>query len=379
MASASDKFSSDDYRFMARALQLAEKGRYTTQPNPRVGCVLVRNNQVIGEGYHRLAGQPHAERVALANVTEKTEGATAYVTLEPCCHHGKTPPCTEALIEAKVSRVVVAMKDPNSLVAGNGIKKLHQAGIDVSCGLLEDQAKALNPGFIKRMSLGLPFVRCKLATSVDGKTAMANGESVWITSEASRRDVQYLRAQSSAIMTGSGTVRHDNPSLNVRLTGQELRLDEDLPVYQPVRVILDTTLQTPVDAKIFKQPGRVLIYCGNERYENATKYTKHSGSNVTVVPVDLHNEKLVIEQVLKDLAEREINEVLLETGATLAGAAINAGLIDELIVYQAPSLMGHDARPLVVLPGIDSMSEKINMRLIDQRQVGPDQRMIFTL
>ncbi len=379
MASASDKFSSDDYRFMARALQLAEKGRYTTQPNPRVGCVLVRNNQVIGEGYHRLAGQPHAERVALANVTEKTEGATAYVTLEPCCHHGKTPPCTEALIEAKVSRVVVAMEDPNSLVAGNGIKKLQQAGIDVSCGLLEDQAKALNPGFIKRMSLGLPFVRCKLATSVDGKTAMANGESVWITSEASRRDVQYLRAQSSAIMTGSGTVRHDNPSLNVRLTGQELRLDEDLPVYQPVRVILDTTLQTPVDAKIFKQPGRVLIYCGNERYENATKYTKHSGSNVTVVPVDLHNEKLVIEQVLKDLAEREINEVLLETGATLAGAAINAGLIDELIVYQAPSLMGHDARPLVVLPGIDSMSEKINMRLIDQRQVGPDQRMIFTL
>jgi diaminohydroxyphosphoribosylaminopyrimidine deaminase/5-amino-6-(5-phosphoribosylamino)uracil reductase len=253
---------------------------------------------------------------------------------------------------------------------------LSQAGIQVSSGLLEEQAKALNPGFIKRMQQGLPFVRCKLASSVDGKTAMADGESVWITSEASRRDVQYLRAQSSAIMSGSGTVAHDNPSMNVRLGQTALQLDTDIPVRQPIRVILDTTLQTPADAKILKQPGQVLIYCGNESHGVATKYTD---SNVTVVPVDLHNHKLVLEQVLRDLAARETNEVLLETGATLAGAAIKAGLIDELIVYQAPSLMGHDARPLVVLPGIDSMSEKINMRLIDQRQVGPDQRMIFTL
>ena len=375
MALAADKFSADDYRYMARALKLAEKGRYTTHPNPRVGCVLVKNHRIIGEGYHRKAGEAHAERLAIANASENPEGATAYVTLEPCCHHGKTPPCTDALIEAKLSRVVVAMQDPNSLVAGKGLDLLRQAGVTVAAGLLEEQAVLLNPGFIKRMSHGLPFVRCKLASSIDGKTAMASGESVWITSEASRRDVQLLRAQSSAIMTGSGTVSHDNPSLNVRLNAEDLQIDSDLPVHQPVRVILDTTLQTPTDAKIFKQPGQVLLYCGIESQADSSKY---NDSKVTVVPVDLHNHKLAIEQVLKDLAERQINEVLLETGATLAGAAIKAGLIDELIVYQAACLMGHEARSLAVLPGIESMSDKINLRLVDHRRVGPDQRLTFS-
>ena len=375
MALAADKFSADDYRYMARALKLAEKGRYTTHPNPRVGCVLVKNNRIIGEGYHRKAGEAHAERLAIANASENPEGATAYVTLEPCCHHGKTPPCTDALIEAKLSRVVVAMQDPNSLVAGKGLDLLRQAGVTVAAGLLEEQAVLLNPGFIKRMSHGLPFVRCKLASSIDGKTAMASGESVWITSEASRRDVQLLRAQSSAIMTGSGTVSHDNPSLNVRLNAEDLQIESDLPVHQPVRVILDTTLQTPTDAKIFKQPGQVLLYCGIESQADSSKY---NDSKVTVVPVDLHNHKLAIEQVLKDLAERQINEVLLETGATLAGAAIKAGLIDELIVYQAACLMGHEARSLAVLPGIESMSDKINLRLVDHRRVGPDQRLTFS-
>jgi diaminohydroxyphosphoribosylaminopyrimidine deaminase/5-amino-6-(5-phosphoribosylamino)uracil reductase len=375
MALAADKFSADDYRYMARALKLAEKGRYTTHPNPRVGCVLVKNNRIIGEGYHRKAGEAHAERLAIANASENPEGATAYVTLEPCCHHGKTPPCTDALIEAKLSRVVVAMQDPNSLVAGKGLDLLRQAGVTVAVGLLEQQAVLLNLGFIKRMSHGLPFVRCKLASSIDGKTAMASGESVWITSEASRRDVQLLRAQSSAIMTGSGTVSHDNPSLNVRLNAEDLQIDSDLPVHQPVRVILDTTLQTPTDAKILKQPGQVLLYCGIESQADSSKY---SNSKVTVVPVDLHNHKLAIEQVLKDLAERQINEVLLETGATLAGAAIKAGLIDELIVYQAACLMGHEARSLAVLPGIESMSDKINLRLVDHRRIGPDQRLTFS-
>ena len=375
MALAADKFSADDYRYMARALKLAEKGRYTTHPNPRVGCVLVKNNRIIGEGYHRKAGEAHAERLAIANASENPEGATAYVTLEPCCHHGKTPPCTDALIEAKLSRVVVAMQDPNSLVAGKGLDLLRQAGVTVAAGLLEEQAVLLNPGFIKRMSHGLPFVRCKLASSIDGKTAMASGESVWITSEASRRDVQLLRAQSSAIMTGSGTVSHDNPSLNVRLNAEDLQIDSDLPVHQPVRVILDTTLQTATDAKIFKQPGQVLLYCGIESQADSSKY---SDSKVTVVPVDLHNHKLAIEQVLKDLAKRQINEVLLETGATLAGAAIKAGLIDELIVYQAACLMGHEARSLAVLPGIESMSDKINLRLVDHRRIGPDQRLTFS-
>lgn len=360
---------------MARAIQLAKKGWYTAHPNPRVGCVIVKNRQVIGEGYHRKSGELHAERNALANCSENPAGATAFVTLEPCCHQGKTPPCTDGLIEAGVAEVVIAMQDPNPLVAGRGVEKLQEAGIAVSSGLLAQQAAALNPGFIQRMSRQRPFVRCKLACSLDGRTAMASGESVWISSEHSRCDVQRLRAESSAIMTGVGTVLADDPSLNVRLSRQDLALDDDLDVLQPVRVILDEKLQTPVDAKILSVSGNVMIFCAEAAAGDAGKYT---GDNVSVLAVESDGDRLNLEQVLQVLAERQINDVLLESGATLAGSAIQAGLVDELVVYQAPHLMGHEARALLNLPGMDTMSDRVSLKLIDERRIGPDLKMTFT-
>ena len=369
-------FSADDYRFMARAIQLAKKGWYTTRPNPRVGCVIVKNQQIIGEGFHRRAGELHAERIALANCSEDPAGATAYVTLEPCCHHGKTPPCTDALIESGVSEVVIAMQDPNPLVAGQGIVKLEKAGITVRSGLLEPQAVALNRGFIKRMSEKRPFVRCKLASSLDGRTAMASGESVWISSEQSRRDVQILRAESSAIITGVGTVLADSPSLNVRLDRQDLSLDDDLEVLQPLRVILDAKLQTPVDARMLSVPGEVVIFCSDQAGADAAKYAR---DNVSVIAVKANGEFLDLKQVLQVLAERQINDVLLETGATLAGSAIQSGLVDELIVYQAPQLMGHEARALVNLPGLEKMSDRIQLNLMEERRIGSDMRYTFSM
>ena len=369
-------FSANDYRYMARAIQLAKKGWYSTHPNPRVGCVIVKNSEIIGEGFHRKAGELHAERNALANCSETPAGATAYVTLEPCCHHGKTPPCTEGLIEAKVASVVIAMQDPNPLVAGQGIEQLRQSGIEVRSGLLEQQAIELNRGFIKRMSKHRPFVRCKLAASLDGRTAMASGESVWISSDHSRRDVQLLRAESSAIITGVGTVLADDPSMNVRLSGQELALDDDLQVLQPLRVILDTNLQTPTDAKILNLPGDVVIFCSSDSLSAAGKYQQ---DNVTVISVDSSNDQVDFKQVLEVLAQRQINEVLLETGATLAGSAIQAGLVDELVVYNAPHLMGHEARGLVNLPGLENMSERVSLKLTDERRIGEDRRLTFVI
>lgn len=369
-------FSAADYCFMARAIQLAKKGWYTTHPNPRVGSVIVKNGQIIGEGFHRKPGELHAERNALANCCEDPVGATAYVTLEPCCHHGKTPPCTDALIEAGVAQVIIAMQDPNPLVAGKGIEKLEKAGIAVRSGLLESQAIVLNRGFIKRMSEKRPFVCCKLASSLDGRTAMASGESVWISSEHSRRDVQLLRAASSAVITGVGTVLADNPSLNVRLERQDLSLDDDLDVLQPLRVILDANLQTPVGAKVLSLDGEVVIFCSDLAIAEADKYSQN---NVSVIAVKANGELLDLNQVLQVLAQRQINEVLLETGATLAGSAIQNGLVDELIIYQAPHLMGHQARALVNLPGLEKMSDRIVLQLADQRLIGQDQRLTYTL
>ena len=369
-------YSADDFRHMARALQLARQGWFSTHPNPRVGCVLVKNGKVIGEGFHRKAGELHAERNAINNATESTHGATAYVTLEPCCHHGRTPPCTEGLIEAGVSRVVIGMQDPNPLVAGKGIEVLKAAGIDVQSGLLQDQASALNPGFIKRMQHGLPLVRCKMAASLDGRTAMANGESVWISSQQSRRDVQFLRAQSSAIVTGVGTVLADDPSMNVRLTGDDLKMDSDLAVLQPARVILDAALNTPPTAKILNLPGEVILFCQPEALSDANKYTQE---NVSVIAVAAEQGNLDLRAVLKHLAERQINEVLLETGATLAGAMLSAGLIDEMVIYQAPHLMGDAARGLFHLPGMESMSERIPLKLVDSRRIGDDTRITLTV
>ena len=369
--------SSDlDHRFMARAIQLAQRARYTTHPNPRVGCLLVREGEIVGEGFHRRAGELHAERNALAKAGDAARGATAYVTLEPCCHHGRTPPCTDGLIEAGVRRVVAAMRDPNPKVAGQGFEQLERAGIEVVEGVMESQAKALNPGYIKRMSVGLPFVRCKMAMSLDGRTAMASGESQWITSPEAREDVQRLRASSSAILTGVGTLLADDPSMNMRLSREALGIDEDLPLPRPVRVVLDPNLDTPASAKMLALPGPTLIVCSDE-YPAHGAALEAAGAQVAILPGD--RERLDLLEVLHFLASQEINDVLLESGATLAGAMLDQGLIDELIIYQAPHLMGGSARGLFVLPGIQQMSQRIDLRLTDLRQVGPDIRITAVL
>jgi diaminohydroxyphosphoribosylaminopyrimidine deaminase/5-amino-6-(5-phosphoribosylamino)uracil reductase len=366
--------SSDaDHRFMGRAIQLARKGLYTTHPNPRVGCVLVRQGEVVGEGYHRRAGEPHAERNALAQAGQRARGATAYVTLEPCCHHGRTPPCSDGLIEAGVKRVVAAMRDPNPLVAGEGFARLRAAGIAVEEGVMQAQAEALNPGFNKRMRQGLPHVRCKLAMSLDGRTAMASGESQWITSAAAREDVHRLRARSAAIMTGFGTLQADDPSMNVRLSPEALDLEADLHTPQPLRVVLDPRLQTPPTAKMLSLPGPVLIVCSDEaRFDAAL--LEAAGAQVVTRPAD--GDMLDLRQVMAYLAQQEINEVLLETGSVLAGAMMAEGLIDELVVYLAPHLMGSGARGLFNLPAIELMSQRIPLKITDLRQVGEDIRII---
>lgn len=357
-------FSVDDHKYMARALQLARKGIYTTAPNPNVGCVLVKDREIVGEGWHEKAGEAHAEINALKQAGNKAEGATAYVTLEPCCHHGKTPPCSDALIKAKVKRVVAAMVDPHSKVGGKGLKQLESAGIFVEHGLLEEQAKKLNLGFIKRMQKRLPYVRCKLAMSLDGRTAMASGESKWITSFAAREDVQRLRAKSTAILTGVGTVLADDPSMTVRLDG--------IDAQQPMRVVVDTNLSMPTDAKMLKEPGQtVLMTCSAD--EHIAQSLKDAGADIHMMPYC--NTSVDLKSVLQQLCDMQVNDVLLETGATLSGAMLQAGLIDELIIYMAPVLMGNDARGLFALPGLDAMKDKIELDIIDQRLVGQDIRI----
>ncbi len=355
----------DDHRFMTQAIRLAGLGLYTTNPNPCVGCVLVRDGAVVGEGYHRRAGEPHAERNALAQAGDQARGATAYVTLEPCCHHGKTPPCSDGLIEAGVGRVVVAMQDPNPLVAGKGMQQLRAAGIEVESGLLESQAAALNPGFIKRQHTGLPYVRCKLAMSLDGRTAMASGESKWITGPAARMDVQRLRARSSAIVTGIETVLADDPSMNVRL-------DAGIEVRQPLRVVLDSTLRMPADAKMLGLDGEVLIICCAGADVDRQAALEQAGAEV--VRQD-GCDRVDLESALRLLAEREVNEIILETGAVLAGSYMAAGLIDELVVYIAPHLMGAGARGLLEIPGLERMQDRVDLEILDLRQVGQDLRI----
>ena len=356
-------FSAADHEFMAQALRLAERGLYTTDPNPRVGCVIVKNGRVVGEGWHVRAGEPHAEIHALQAAGDQAQGATAYVTLEPCCHHGRTPPCSEALIEAKLARVVIAMQDPHARVDGGGIRRLREAGIAVDSGLLQTQAAALNPGFIKRMQRGRPFVRCKLGMSLDGRTAMASGESKWITSAAARDDVQRLRARSSAMLTGVGTVLADDPSMTVRLEGIER---------QPLRVVVDTHLSMPSTAKMLSLPGRTLVMtCSDD--EAAKIRLQQAGAEVKLMPCC--SNSVSIEAVLDILAEMEINEVLLETGATLSGSMLQQGFIDELIIYMAPVLMGDSARGLFHLPGLEKMADKIQLEITDVRAVGKDWRI----
>lgn len=361
---------SHDFAYMAEALRLAAKGLYTTHPNPRVGCVIVKDGRVIGRGFHRKAGELHAEPLALAEAGEAARGATLYVTLEPCCHQGKTPPCCEAVIAAGVKRVVAAMTDPNPLVSGKGRSALEAAGIEVEVGVLEAQAKALNPGYVRRISGGLPYVRCKLAMSLDGRAAMRDGTSKWITSEAARRDAQYLRAQSDAIVTGSGTLRYDDPSLNVRLKPEDFpcSLTED-EVPQPLRVVLDSNLRMTPEARMLKLPGKTLILCTRFDPDRAGRLERGGGQ---VIQLQDAEGRIFMRDALAYLGDRGINEVLIEAGPTVAGQALHEGVIDEVIIYVGPHLMGDDARGLFHLPWISSMEDRIAMSIRDVRQIGDD-------
>ncbi len=357
-----------DHHYMARALQLAAKGLYTTHPNPRVGCVIVHaghmDGEIVGEGWHARAGEPHAEIHALAQAGVRARGATVYVTLEPCCHQGRTPPCVDALIEAGVARVVVAMIDPNLKVAGQGLARLAAAGIVTQSGVLQAQAEALNAGFVMRMRERRPYVRCKLAMSVDGRTAMASGESKWITSDAAREDVQRLRASSAAILTGIGTVLADDPALTVRVEGV---------ARQPLRVVVDSQLRLSPQARLLNAPGSTLIVTTVQDRARSAGLVRE---NVTVSVQPARHDGVNLTALMQMLAtEHEINEVLVEAGPTLNGALLNAGLIDEVIVYMAPHLMGDAARGLFHLPGLQQMSQRVALDIQDIRAVGCDWRI----
>ncbi len=369
---------SSDIEYMLQAIRLAKKGWYTTEPNPRVGCVIVNNDKVVGEGWHQYAGQAHAEINALLQAGDKANDATVYVTLEPCSHTGKTPPCADALIAAGVKKVIVAMKDPNPLVAGEGLEKLQAAGIKTECGLLELQARDLNPGFIKRMESGRPFVRVKLAMSLDGRTAMASGESKWISSEASRHDVQLLRAESSAIMTGIGTVLADDPSMNVRLNAEQLELDEvssessRQSIRQPKRFVLDSQFKIPVNAKIVSLDGDCTVFT-TVNVENRDEYPF---TIETVASIgSAKNKQIDLKLLLSDLASKEINLLHVEAGSVLSGALLKNDLVDEIIIYMAPHIMGDGAKGLFHLPELKQMKDRIALSIKDVRSIGNDIRI----
>ncbi len=361
------QFSPLDFQMMSRAIQLAKGGIYTTAPNPNVGCVITRDGEIVGEGFHFKAGEPHAEVHALRMAGEKAVGATAYVTLEPCSHYGRTPPCAEGLINAKVAKVICAMQDPNPQVAGRGIQMLRDAGIEVQVGLLEADAYALNPAFIKRMKTGIPFVQLKMAASLDGQTALANGQSQWITSPQARQDVQKYRAQSGAILSTSKTVIDDNASLNVRWEDlpqsvQANYLQQDLR--QPVRVILDRQQQLTPELKLFQSTGAKLI-------------VSEQGD---IAPILDYEQRIDLKATLAQLAsQHNVNHLWVEAGATLASSLIRADLVDELILYLAPKIMGSDGRGLLGALGLESMAEVIELDIQDVRQVGKDIRIVAKL
>lgn len=361
-------FSAFERECMARALQLARRGWYTAHPNPRVGCVIARDGVVVGEGWHRRTGEPHAEINALQAAGDQARGATAFVTLEPCNHHGRTGPCSRALIDAGIAEVIYAMADPHQVASG-GMAVLEAAGVRVRGPLLEDEAKALNPGFIKRCQTGLPRVTVKLAMSLDGRTAMASGESQWITSPLARQDVQRLRAESGAVITGIGTVLRDDPSLNVRAGELGLEDAEAVARRQPLRVVVDSHLRTPANARLLTLPGDILLATGGA----APPKDYSAFPAVTVLPCGKGN-RTDLRQLLVSLGERHCNDVLVEAGASLSGAMVAAGLVDRLVVYMAPKLMGSNARPLLTLP-LEAMGESINLRIADLRAIGPDWRI----
>ena len=360
----------NDHAYMAEALRLAQKGLYTTRINPRVGCVIVKRNNIIARGFHAYPGQNHAEINALNSATESVEHATAYVTLEPCAHQGKTPPCVESLVAAKIARVVAAMNDPNPAVNGKGFSYLEKHGIETRCNLLEKEAQELNKGFIKRITAKRPYVTIKSAVSIDGKTALASGESKWITSEQARLDVQRLRARSCAILTGIETVLHDDPSLTVRLSKKDLGIEKELE--QPTRILLDTHLRIPETAKVLHPPGKVIIYtCSNDN----EKALALQNENIDVVQTNISENQVDVLEVLHNLASREINEVLVEAGATLVGSFLDNNHADEMIIYMAPHLMGDSGRGLAKLPSITTMNDRLALEIEETILIGSNIRI----
>jgi diaminohydroxyphosphoribosylaminopyrimidine deaminase/5-amino-6-(5-phosphoribosylamino)uracil reductase len=355
-----------DRAYMERALQLAERGLYDTAPNPAVGCVLVKGDEIVGEGWTAPAGGPHAERVALTRAGERARGATAYVTLEPCSHHGRTGPCADALIEAGIARVVCAFADPNPLVAGSGIGKLERAGIDVTVGVLRGPAEALNRGHVSRMSRKRPWVRAKVAASLDGRTALASGASRWITGDAARADVHRFRARSSVVLTGIGTVLADDPALTARLDDPTVR------VLQPARVIVDSRFRTPPTAQTLKLPGTVLIF-GTEAGGERASRLEAAGAKIERVA---GSSRCDLDAVLTRLAALEHNDVLIEAGPTLSGAFLEAGLIDELILYMAPQLLGDRARGMFATRELTDLAQRYSLEIDDVRKLGSDLRII---
>jgi len=357
-------FSTNDCEHMAHALRLAKRGRYTAHPNPMVGCVLVRDGEVVGEGWHKVAGEAHAEINALKDAGDKASGATAYVTLEPCSHHGKMPPCAAALIKARVAEVVVGLEDPNPEVDGDGLAALTGAGIQTRVGLMQGEVEKLLSGFISRVTRSKPFVRLKVASSLDGCIAMSSGESQWITGAEARADVQKLRARSGAIMTGIGTVLADDPSFTVR--------DASLDVgdRQPLRVVLDNDLRMPLSAEMLVLPGKTIIYCINDKKQQVL-----IDAGVEVVMVGQNEGHVDAAEVLGDLARREVNDVLVEAGPTLAGNLMSNGFVDELVIYQSPHIMGSETMGMFETPMWTELADRKTLDIIDVRRVGSDTRI----
>ncbi|MDJ0916924.1 MAG: bifunctional diaminohydroxyphosphoribosylaminopyrimidine deaminase/5-amino-6-(5-phosphoribosylamino)uracil reductase RibD [Woeseiaceae bacterium] len=344
---------------MSRALKLAERGRYSARPNPMVGCVIVKHGEIVGEGWHEKTGEAHAEINALKSAGDAAAGATAFVTLEPCSHHGRTPPCADALIEAGVGQVIVSMTDPSGEVDGDGMRRLDAAGIVVRSGLLESQSRLLNRGFISRVTRSRPFVRLKLAMSLDGAVAMENGESQWITGPEARADVQRLRAESGAIMTGIATVLADDPSLNVR--DQRFQIPS-----QPLRVVLDSSMRMPADARMLTLPGDTLI---------ATASTVDAPEGAQRLRVPAHTDGVDVPAVLGELAALGVNDLLVEAGPRLAGHLLRERLFDELVIYQSPHIMGSRTRRAAETPSWTALADRLECDIIDARAVGHDQRI----
>ena len=356
-------FSSSDHAHMARALQLAERGLYTAAPNPRVGCVIVRDGEILAEGWHERAGLPHAEKVALRAAGKQARGATAYVSLEPCSHHGRTPPCADALIEAGVTRVVAAMEDPNPQVKGEGLARLRAAGVETACGLLDAQAQELNSGFVSRMTRNRPWLRVKTAASLDGRTALSNGVSQWITSEAARRDGHHWRARSCAVMIGIGTLLADNP----RLTARDVVTSR-----QPLRIVVDRHLRIPFDAAVL-EGGNALVATAQPPSDRAAQLAERG---ITVLHLPGSDGKVDLVALMRELARRELNEVLVESGNRLNGALLRAGVVDELIVYLAPHLLGDSARGMFDLGVLTALDQRRELSIHDLCRFGPDLRIL---